>query len=59
GHDRSVREVVDCAIQEDASAIAITSYQEKDEERPPLLLPLYSRTTKKTKSVPFSVCFSV
>ncbi|MEL6760464.1 MAG: methylmalonyl-CoA mutase family protein, partial [Myxococcota bacterium] len=27
GHDRSVREVVDCAIQEDASAIAITSYQ--------------------------------
>ncbi len=27
GHDRSVREIVDCAIQEDAQAIAITSYQ--------------------------------
>lgn len=27
GHDRSVGEVVDCAIQEDAQAIAITSYQ--------------------------------
>jgi methylmalonyl-CoA mutase len=27
GHDRSVEEVVDCAIQEDAQAIAITSYQ--------------------------------
>jgi len=27
GHDRGVLEVVDCAIQEDANAIAITSYQ--------------------------------
>ena len=27
GHDRSVKEVVDCAIQEDVNAIAITSYQ--------------------------------
>jgi methylmalonyl-CoA mutase len=27
GHDRQVQEVVDCAIQEDAQAIAITSYQ--------------------------------
>ncbi len=27
GHDRSVEEVVDCAIQEDVQAIAITSYQ--------------------------------
>src|SRR5205085_3064638 len=27
GHDRSVREVVDCAIQEDVQAIAMTSYQ--------------------------------
>ena len=27
GHDRSVEDVVDCAIQEDAQAIAITSYQ--------------------------------
>lgn len=27
GHDRSVMEVVDCAIQEDAQAIALTSYQ--------------------------------
>jgi methylmalonyl-CoA mutase len=27
GHNRSVREIVDCAIQEDAQAIAITSYQ--------------------------------
>ena len=26
GHDRSVMEVVDCAIQEDVQAIAITSY---------------------------------
>ena len=27
GHDRSVGEVVECAIQEDAQAIALTSYQ--------------------------------
>lgn len=27
GHNRSVHEIVDCAIQEDAQAIAITSYQ--------------------------------
>ena len=27
GHDRSVEEIVNCAIQEDAQAIAITSYQ--------------------------------
>ena len=27
GHDRSVEEVVNCAIQEDVNAIAITSYQ--------------------------------
>ena len=27
GHDRSVEEVVDTAIQEDANAIAMTSYQ--------------------------------
>jgi len=27
GHDRSALEVVDCAIQEDANAIALTSYQ--------------------------------
>ncbi|MBS1765319.1 MAG: methylmalonyl-CoA mutase family protein [Bacteroidetes bacterium] len=27
GHDRSVMEVVECAIQEDANAIAMTSYQ--------------------------------
>ncbi|MGB5647736.1 MAG: methylmalonyl-CoA mutase family protein [Muriicola sp.] len=27
GHDRSVSEVVNCAIQEDANAIAMTSYQ--------------------------------
>src|SRR5690349_24951086 len=27
GHDRSVQEVVDAAIQEDAQAIAMTSYQ--------------------------------
>src|SRR3990172_237358 len=27
GHDRSVKEIVDCAIQEDAQAIALTSYQ--------------------------------
>ncbi len=27
GHDRSVQEVVDCAIQEDVQAIALTSYQ--------------------------------
>ncbi len=27
GHDRSASEVVECAIQEDANAIAITSYQ--------------------------------
>lgn len=27
GHDRSVQEIVQCAIQEDANAIAITSYQ--------------------------------
>ncbi len=27
GHDRAVQEIADCAIQEDANAIAITSYQ--------------------------------
>ncbi len=27
GHDRSVKDVVECAIQEDVNAIAITSYQ--------------------------------
>jgi len=27
GHNRSVREIVDCAIQEDVQAIALTSYQ--------------------------------
>ena len=27
GHDRSLEEIVNCAIQEDANAIAITSYQ--------------------------------
>ena len=27
GHNRSVREIVDCAIQEDAQGIALTSYQ--------------------------------
>src|SRR5690349_21171940 len=27
GHDRSVHEIVECAIEEDAHAIAITSYQ--------------------------------
>ena len=27
GHDKSAEEVVDCAIQEDANAIALTSYQ--------------------------------
>lgn len=27
GHNRSVREIVDCAIQEDVQAIAVTSYQ--------------------------------
>ncbi len=27
GHDRSAQEIVDCAIQEDANAIALTSYQ--------------------------------
>lgn len=27
GHNRSVQEIVDCAVQEDAQAVAITSYQ--------------------------------
>ena len=27
GHDKSAEEVVNCAIQEDANAIALTSYQ--------------------------------
>lgn len=27
GHDRSVQDIVECAIQEDAQAVAITSYQ--------------------------------
>ena len=27
GHDRSVKEIEDCAIEEDANAIALTSYQ--------------------------------
>ncbi len=29
GHNRSVQEIVNCAIQEDVQAIAITSYQGK------------------------------
>jgi methylmalonyl-CoA mutase len=33
GHDRSVEEVVNCAIQEDAHAIAMTSYQGGHMER--------------------------
>src|SRR5258706_2916456 len=32
GHDRSVEEVVNTAIQEDAQAIAVTSYQERHNE---------------------------
>ena len=28
GHDRSAKEVVDCAVQEDAHAVALTSYHE-------------------------------
>ena len=27
GHNRSVREIVDCALQEDAHGIAVSSYQ--------------------------------
>ncbi len=27
GHDRSVKDIVDCAVQEDAQSIALTSYQ--------------------------------
>jgi len=27
GHNRSVREIVDCAVQEDAQGVAVTSYQ--------------------------------
>ena len=27
GHNRTVKQIVDCAIQEDAQAVAITSYQ--------------------------------
>ena len=27
GHNRSVKEIVDCAVQEDVQAIALTSYQ--------------------------------
>ncbi|MBX2842705.1 MAG: hypothetical protein KTR26_13120, partial [Flammeovirgaceae bacterium] len=27
GHNRSVREIIECAIQEDVQGIAITSYQ--------------------------------
>ena len=27
GHNRSVAEIVDCAVQEDAHAVAVTSYQ--------------------------------
>ena len=27
GHDRSAKDVVDCAVQEDAHAVALTSYQ--------------------------------
>jgi len=27
GHNRSVKQIVDCAVQEDAQAIAVTSYQ--------------------------------
>ena len=32
GHDRSVEDVVNCAIQEDVNAIAMTSYQDGHNE---------------------------
>ena len=42
GHDRSAKDVVDCAIQEDAHAIALTSYQGRSRR----VLHLHSRTAR-------------
>ncbi len=44
GHNRSVQEIVDCAIQEDAQAIAITSYQGGHIEFLMILLPFGGTT---------------
>ena len=47
GHDRSVEEVVNCAIEEDAHAIAMTSYQGGHTE---YLKYMYDLLTKKNAS---------
>ena len=57
GHDRSVSEIVDCAIAEDAQAIAVTSYQGGHNEfftymydllleRDPVVIPLSTVTSR-------------
>ena len=49
GHNRSVQEIVDCAIQEDAQAVAITSYQGGHLEFFRYMFDLFAERGAKTK----------
>ncbi|MEZ4651685.1 MAG: methylmalonyl-CoA mutase family protein [Candidatus Eisenbacteria bacterium] len=49
GHNRSVQEIVDCAIQEDAQAVAITSYQGGHMEFFRYMYDLFAERGAKTK----------
>ena len=49
GHNRSVKEIVDCAVQEDAQAIAITSYQGGHIEYLKYMYDLLQEAGAKTK----------
>jgi len=49
GHNRSVAEIVDCAIQEDAQGIAITSYQGGHVEYLKYMVDLLKERGAKTK----------
>ena len=52
GHDRSVQEVVNCAIQEDANAIAMTSYQGGHVEYLKYMFDLLKETASRGCIVP-------
>ncbi len=49
GHNRSVKDIVDCAIQEDAQAVAITSYQGGHIEYFKYMFDLLKERGSKTK----------
>ncbi|MBX3250461.1 MAG: methylmalonyl-CoA mutase family protein [Myxococcales bacterium] len=49
GHNRSVKEIVDCAIQEDAQGIALTSYQGGHVEYLKYMVDLLREAGAKTK----------